>query len=335
VDTGLLLAARLGRGPLAPAAAPEDGVVLAPPSSPAPSADWIEDALAAIASHQRSGHALRVWPILRVLEPMLPDLDARAPELAGRVIRALATQAMIEGDCEAFLDHARRAAEAFDRAGASAAAAVERASLGAGYRMLGAWDPAERALRAAVAIEGYPRAPALNDLARVLHGRGATAEARPLVVEAVALFAGLGDAGGEGVARAWWASTVADGPASLAEARRAEALLDPFPAGRPLAALALTRALLAAGEVEAARTVAEEGLGGTGGLAEGEVARWIALGDARLAAGDRPAAALAFGEARRCVLADAGRLRDPGLRRAFLEAVPEHRRAIAGFEHQA
>jgi hypothetical protein len=36
------------------------------------------------------------------------------------------------------------------------------------------------------------------------------------------------------------------------------------------------------------------------------VARWLALGDARLAAGDRP-----------------------GLRRAFLEAVPEHRRAIA------
>jgi hypothetical protein len=45
----------------------------------------------------------------------------------------LATQALVEGDCEAFLDRARRAADAFDRAGAAAESAVERASLGAGY----------------------------------------------------------------------------------------------------------------------------------------------------------------------------------------------------------
>ncbi len=65
-----------------------------------------------------------------------------------------------------------------------------------------------------------------------------------------------------------------------------------------------------------------------GRLAEGEVMVRLALADARARAGDGPGAAAALDGARHAVLADAARLRDAGLRRAFLDAVPDHRRAL-------
>lgn len=62
----------------------------------------------------------------------------------------------------------------------------------------------------------------------------------------------------------------------------------------------------------------------SGGLAPG----WIAIADARAAAGDAAGAAAAMAEARRAVLAFASRLARADLRRSYLERIPEHRRAL-------
>jgi len=339
MDVGFLLAARLDLELFSRlgSASGDEPAALAPPPTP-PSPTWIHDAARTVAQHQRSGHAERAWPLLRVLEPLLPQLEMHDPASAGRVLGALATQALLEGDFEAFLDRARRAAAAFDHAGEASTASRERASLGAGYRQLGAWDDAERALRAAIAAsgaDGSVTALARLDLARVLTACGNAAEARALAEESAAIFARGKDGAGEGAARAWLAGLLAmagDGGA-VTEARRALDLLSRSPAGRAFAGAALARALLAEGSIAAALEAAEaahDEMKALGRLDEGEVMVRLALVDARRAAGDGAGAAAALGEARRGVLADAAKLRDPALRRAFLEAVPEHRRALAG-----
>ncbi len=319
MDFGLLLAARLQIEPFSPLAPAPSGDSLAPPPTPPPAA-WIREAVRAVGAHQRSGRSREAWPLFRVLEPLLSELGARDPAGAGGVLGALATQALVEGDWEAFLDRARRAAEAFERAGEDGDAAEQRAALGAGYRMLGAWEDAERELQAAITAAagvGPIAARARLDLARVLAARGASAGARELAAAAAASLTGAW----EGVARA--AIT------TVPEARRAMELLASSPGGRALAGLSLARALLAEGDVTAARGAAERARGEAEALEEGEVSLWLTLADARGAAGDRAGAAAAIGEARRRVLADAGKLRDPALRRAFLEAVPDHRRALS------
>ncbi len=333
MDFGLLLAARLHLEPFSrPALTPAGASLPAPPSPP--SAEWIREAVGAVGEQQRAGRAERAWPLFRVLEPLVPGLGERDPASAGRVLGALATQALVEGDWEAFLERARRAAEAFERAGDVAAAADERASLGAGYRMLGAWEDAERALRAAITGggDGGVAARARLDLARVLAGRGARAEARELATAAAASFAQAGEAGWEGAARALIAGMVESaGQGGVAEGRRAVGLLAASPEGRAFAGGALARALIVEGEMTAALDAAEQARGegeAIGRLPEGDVPVRLALAEARGAAGDGAGAREALGEARRRVLADAAKLRDPGLRRAFLEGVPEHRRAL-------
>jgi len=332
MDSGLLLAARLQLPPFSPLAPSPPGEPLAAPSSP-PSAAWIREALGAVHQHQRAGRSRDAWPLFRVLEPLLGELAARDPASAGGVLGALATQALVEGDWEAGLDRARRAAEAFDRAGDAGAAAEERASLGAGYRMLGAWQAAETALGSALAAGiGSGTARARLDLARVRAAQGTMAEARELSAAAAGSFADAGETAWEGVARTVIADAAAvtgEGALAVVEARRAAERLASSAGGRALAGAALARALLAAGEVAGALVVAEQARGEvTGRLDEGEIPLWLAVAAARGAAGDRAGADAAASEARRRVLADAGKLRDPALRRAFLEAVPAHRKAL-------
>jgi hypothetical protein len=337
VDTGLLLASRLGVPPFSGGVVDELAGPLihaAPQPGSPPSAAWIQEAVGAAARHQRSDHVERAWPLLRVLEPLAPALLDRDPASAGRVIGALATQALVEGDVEAFLDRAGRAAEAFDRAGAAGAAAFERATLGAGYRVLGVWDEAEGALRAALGaatpeVEAWVRL----DLATVTAARGGGDEARGLAGEAAVAFARRGNGAGEGVARVRLAGILAaqgEGAAAEAEARRAGDLLAGSAAGRALAGAALARGLLAQGKIEAALAAAEDAHREMAAVRlpdEGEVGLLVALADARRAAGNAAGAAAALGEARRRVLADASRLRNPVFRQAFL-GVPEHRRAL-------
>ena len=343
MDLAALLAARLeadGATPHTSDASLTERDLLAAlhPSSP-PSAAWIADALLIVAQHQQAGAAERVWPLLRVIEPLLADLAERDPRSAGRVHGALAAQALLEIAPEAFLERASRAADVFDRVGDARRASVERTALGAAHAALGADADADRDLRAALLAaepEGLALTTALarHHLARVLSRRGALDEARALAGGATAGFAEHGDRRLEGAARASLASVLASlglGADAEVEARRAIDLLADAPPERALADASLARALLAqgkAGDALAAVSGAQADARAVGWLAGGSAAVWLALTDAHLATGAHEAAASALAEARRRVLAEASKLRSPALRRSYLERVPEHRRAL-------
>lgn len=345
MDLAALLAARLEAGPATPPtsyASPwrtEPDLLAALDPAAAPSAAWIAAAVLVVAEHQRAGAAERVWPLLRVLEPLLADLTERDPESAGRVQGALAAQALLETAPETFLDRAARAVDAFDRAGDARHASVERVAWGAAWAALGADDEAERALRGAL-LAAEPEglrltiAMARHPLARVLARRGALDEARVLVGAAAAGFAEHGDRRLEGAARASLAFVLASldlGGDAEREARRALELLADAPAERAVAAAALARALLVQGkpgEAVAAVSGVQADATALGWLAGDRASVWLVLVDAQRATGAHAAAAATLGEGRRRILAEASKLRSPALRQSFLERVPEHRRAL-------
>jgi hypothetical protein len=330
VTMGPQAAPNPGPAPPAPAdlAAAEEALLAGIDASPA----WIQAAVRVVTAHQRDGHGERVWPLLRELEPMVRDLATSDPASAGRVLAALASQALLEGDAEAFVGRARRAVEALDVAGDTGTAAIERAALGCGLLALGMDDEAELALDAAIAgAEGLARSAARGDRARLALRRGANEEARALAAAAVEGFAARGDRRMEAVARATLARALAKlgrGDDALAEARRArEALAGDHE--QALADAALACAFLATGRPDDAVAAASSAPAATvGWLAGGAAPVWLALADARAAAGDGSGAAAAVAEAKRAVLAFAYKLRRPALRLGYLEQVPEHRRAL-------
>jgi tetratricopeptide (TPR) repeat protein len=336
MDPVLLLAARVDIDPALDAGAVP--ALVRELLARAPDMDWAFAASRVVAHHQRSGHPERSWPLLRLLEPRVAELAERSPLDAALALRALATQALLEGGAEAFVARAGRAARAFEAAGDRAAAAFERAALGHAYRVLGAHDDATREIHAALAapiaalaLHGLAK----RDLAAILAARGTVDEARRLSTEAVALLADHPDRRLPGVARVELAAVITqagDGAGAEEEARRALEGLADHPPGRASAAAVLARALLVKGDPTGARSAAEAALADVealGGLDEGEALVRLAVVEARRATGDEAGAASALVEARRRVLGVASRLGDPALRRAFLENVPENRRILA------
>ncbi|APR85306.1 Adenylate cyclase [Minicystis rosea] len=304
------------------------------PEPPGPS--WIQDATRVIAAHQREARGERVWPLLRVLEPMLPGLLERDAVSAGRVLAAIASQALLEGDAEAFLDRAGRAADALDRGGDAAAASIERAALGGGLLALGADELAEGALDAAVAAAEaaglvIATAAARLDRARLDLRRGAAEAALTRASLAAEAAATSDDRRLEGTARAVVATArarLARGDDAVSEAKRALALLAETPE-QALAEAATAHALVAAGRPAEAVQAAGAASISLGWLAGGAAPVWIARADAHAAIGDEAAAANAIAQAKRAVLAFGSKLASPTLRRAYLERIPEHRRALA------
>jgi len=298
-----------------------------------PGSAWIQGALRVITAHQREGRSDRVWPLLRVLEPTLGQLTEGD---AGHVLAAMTTQALLEADAEAFLDRARRAAEALDRGGDAGAASIEWAAHGGALLALGVDDQAPRALDTAIA--GASRAglviaaaAARLDRARLHVRAGTLEEARALAEAAAGGFAASGDLRMEGAARAALATALAAlsrGDDALAEARRAVDALAADP-DRALAAAALCRAHLAAGQpTEAVAALEGVHASSVGWLAGGGAPVLLALADARRAAGAAAGSAAALTDAKRAVLAFASKLKSPTLRRGYLERIPDHRRAL-------
>jgi tetratricopeptide (TPR) repeat protein len=298
-----------------------------------PDSAWIQGAGRVIAAHQREGRGERVWPLLRVLEPLLGKLTDGD---AGRVIATMAAQALLEGDAEAFLDRTRRAAEVLDRAGEKAASSIEWAAHGGAQLALGVADEAARALDMAITEASraglvIATAAARLDRARLHLRSGAVEDARASAEAAVQGFASSGDRRMEGSARAVLATTLAllkNNTESLAEARRAAAALTSDPE-RALAAAALARAHLAAGNpTDAIAALEGAPASSIGWLTGGAAPVLLTLADARAAAGDAAGSAAATNDAKRAVLAFASKLRNPSVRRSYLERIPEHRRAL-------
>jgi hypothetical protein len=320
MDLPTLLSARREADPT-PLPADPQGVERALAGGDAREPGWIASACRLVAAHHEAGRD--AWTLLRLMERALPELD---PPRVGRALAALAAQALLEGDAEVFAAHAAGAAAAFDGAGEARAACVERAAAGAAWAALGAGEEAEAALRAAAEAaerEGLSIAAgeARRHLARVLLRRGDAAAAEAAIVS--------GSSARGRAARADALTALGRFDEAIAAASSArEGAADE--AARALALAALGRALTAAGR-------AGEALAALGAARAREIAWmdggaapvWTALADARAAAGDAAGAEGALAEAKRAVLAFAFKLRAKAARQAYLEQIPEHRRALS------
>jgi hypothetical protein len=319
MDLPSLLLARREADPT-PSPADPDGVERALLDGDAREAGWIEAAARLVAAHHEAGRD--AWPLLRRMERALPDLD---PPRAGRALASLAAQALLEGDAEVFVAHAAGAAAAFDRAGDARLACVERAAEGAGRVGLG--EEAEATLAAAVAAAdreglGLTAALARRHLARALLRRGEPARA-----EEHAAIAARSSAHGRAVLAEVLTALGRHDEACAAAFGVHPATTDE--AARALAQAALARALTAMGRAgEAIDVLGAARAKEIGWMDGGAAPVWTALADARTAAGDADGARAALGEAKRAVLAFGFKLRDKAVRRAYLERIPEHRRAL-------
>ena len=240
-----------------------------------------------------------------------------------------------EGALRAFLASGRACEEAGDLR------LRLNAQTNAGYALseLGDYDAA--ALELAGALSAAKRLGFLRgmEMARqnlgVARGRqGALAEGIALTLEAASAFGKLGDRSMEAISRVYASRLLAEAgdlPAAEAEVRDALRKLAAIPSLHALSLAVLSRVLLAEGRTAEARVAATEAfefLERGGKLEEGEGLVRLAWAEALEAGGEHAQArAVVAGEAAK-IGERAGSIRDPALRRAFLERVPENARTL-------
>jgi tetratricopeptide (TPR) repeat protein len=215
--------------------------------------------------------------------------------------------------------------------------------IGDAYLELGAYEPAEEALRRALrAAErlglsslSIPVLTAKHNLGLALAMRGALEDAKRLETEAVEGAVTLGDRPLEGVCRTYLSRILEEGGALDAaerEAREAVAVLDVARAMRVNALGLLGGLLLRLGRAAEALDVCRQAMdlaSTLGSFGDGESRVRLALAETLEATGQVEQAARAIAKARERLIARAERITDPTLRHSFLERVPENARTIA------
>jgi tRNA A-37 threonylcarbamoyl transferase component Bud32/tetratricopeptide (TPR) repeat protein len=245
-----------------------------------------------------------------------------------------------DDDVETGLHGMSDAADAFEQAGALRSATSLQANAAYVLMLFGRYADAERRLRRAAAAAERLHLPAIvtfakHNLGLVLGNRGLLAEAGVLEQAAVEGFRASGDGRGEGGALTYLARiqlAAGDARASALSAREAVTKLGGHQGLRANALATLSSACLAMGDVPGALASAGEAkaaLDEAGSLEEGEALVRIAWTEALHASGDTEGARRAVIEARDSLLVRAEAIRDPELRRSFLEDVPEHARTTA------
>jgi tetratricopeptide (TPR) repeat protein len=275
----------------------------------------------------------------------LVDLDALAAahpigDLAvlARTQDARARRALVLGDVGEFLRLAQDARAGFEQAGHARVATALSVSVGYAHLQLGAYVEAEATLRKALGEADrlgltVISPSAKENLGMALAGLGRWDEARAVAVEAVEAFRAQGHRRMEAGARIYLALMLGmsgDLEAAEREARAALAV-DPAPPIRAHALATLAEMLLRRGDAAGALTAAREAidlLDTLGTLEEGEPLVRLVYAEVLHAAGDRRSAS-AILDARDHLLDRAAKIRDPILRRSFLERVPENARTLA------
>jgi serine/threonine protein kinase/tetratricopeptide (TPR) repeat protein len=253
---------------------------------------------------------------------------------------ARATQAMVQGDLGAVLEHGRRSLLAFDEAGDLRSAALMRTNLAFVYAEVGAYEHAEEPLRTAMSAAarlGLPAvtAAAKQNLGLVLARAGRLEEARAVEADCIAMCAANKDRRMEGNARIYLAQIDAlrgDLAGGEAQARQAIELTEEFPPMQAYGKGVLAMVLLARGAVGEALGSAREAmatLSALGNLDEGEATVRLSYARALRGAGEPGAARAAVEEARALVASRAGKITDPELRESFFRRVPEHAEILA------
>jgi eukaryotic-like serine/threonine-protein kinase len=276
--------------------------------------------------------------LLADLDSIIARFSIADPAVLARMQGARARRALVLGDLGAFLQLNVEARAGFERAGHLRVACNLSVSIGYAHLLLGAYVEAEVTLREALiesdrlGLTGVSPS-AKENLGMALAGQGRWVEARAVAVEAVEAFRGQEHRRMEAGALIYLAlmlGTSGDLEAAEREARAALAV-DPPPPLRAHALATLAEVLLARGAVEGALTAAREAielLHALGTIEEGEALVRLVYAEALHASGDGRAAS-AILAARAHLLERAAKIRDPILRRSFLERVPENARTVA------
>jgi tetratricopeptide (TPR) repeat protein len=231
------------------------------------------------------------------------------------------------------------AAERFVEAGDERNACNARVTVGFAEMDMGAYEPAEIALRDALAAAerlGLPNleAYAKHNLGLVLSRTGRVEEAAKVERAAMEGFAIQGDKRLAGASRAYLGMILAKAgqmeDADI-ELERAVAELGSAPSVQVYALATLVMARLAQGRVEEALLDARRAMAlfdQLGGIEEGEALVRLSYAEALEASGDHAGACAAIAVARTQLLARAEKLREPTFRKSFLERVPDHARTL-------
>lgn len=255
-----------------------------------------------------------------------------------RVFRALS--ALYRGDLSTYLREELAARRHFEEAGDARRALNESGSIGFAQMELGSYREAEATLMEALeraeqlGLE-HVKAASWHNLGLVYARLGRFDEAKSAEERSLAIFRAQSDRRLEGAALTYLALiALLGGDCGEAErvAREALALVSRVaPPIEPLALGILAAARLALGDRVEALAHAEAAMRGvTAGASEaGEALIRLVHADALDANGRQPDAAAARAEAKRELLARAGRIEDPAARQRFLENVPENARTLA------
>jgi tetratricopeptide (TPR) repeat protein len=263
------------------------------------------------------------------------------PEVVGQVQWARSLRALSSGDLGTFLALVQASRDNLELAGDLRSECVQALNAGHGYLQLGRYEEAERIFREAAARAGrlglgYAQSYAQLNLGPALSGLGRLAEARAAAEAARALFHAHEDRPLEAAARTYLAMALSLSGEHAAAAREALAVAEDranTPSFRALAQAVLADARLAEGgarvaEALAAAEAAMSTLTSLDGIEEGEALIRVVYAESLAASGDREGARAAVAEARERLLARAAKVRDPELRRSFLERVPENARTL-------
>jgi eukaryotic-like serine/threonine-protein kinase len=259
------------------------------------------------------------------------------PAVLARSLDANARRALVLGDLGEFLRLISEALTGFESAGHVRATCNLRISVGFAHVQLGAYTEAERTLRAALieadrlGLSGVSPS-AKENLGMALAGQERWDEARVVAVEAVEAFRAQSNRRMEAGALIYLALMLAmsgDLEAAEREARAALAV-DPPPPIRAHALATLAEVLLRRGDPPGALAAAREAidlLDALGALEEGEALVRLVYAEALHASTDRRATS-AILDARDHLVDRAAKIRDPILRRSYLERVPENARTM-------
>ena len=289
--------------------------------------------------------------LLYAIDPIIQIASDADPLIKAWGHRARASYVAFLGDAGAHIEQLRLSLEAFEKIGDLRRACAQRMNLGHGYLLVGAYTEAETALREALATA--QRMGLLNLAAVARHNlglarayQGALDEARALEAEAMRELGAQGDRRQETISQIYLATIrLFEGDLDGAEqAARAAVRGASAPTSKCFALATLARAYLARistpphgqraaneGDVREALIAAHDAkrlLDATGGVEEGEALARVVYAEALAHAGDHDAARAAIKEAIDRLRVRASWLRDPEMRRTFMERVPENARTM-------
>ena len=251
-----------------------------------------------------------------------------------------AIEALHAGDLSRYLEQERAALEHYEHAGDLRRALNESVSVGYAYMELGAYREAEQALTSALdAAErsglSHPAAAARHNLGLVMAHLGRVDEGIETERVAIATFVMQQDLRLEAAGRIYLACIhLLAGQHELAahEADRGVALArEAAPPVVPMALAALSQARLAEGRASEALEGINEALErvrASGEIEGGDSLLHLLLAETLYELGDQAGARRAIATAKERLLERAGRIRDPALRRSFLENVPDNARTL-------